>query len=322
MYKSELDKHIQNKTVSNNFIFFGQNHFLIDMYATMLSNIEGANRLTLYHDEYNFQTAKAHLSQASLFGDTNLLIVKSEKKIPKKELDTLLELCVKNSENIFIFCYYGSDHKTYNNSKAFAKYNTMNVRFYDPKPYEAQNILQHLAQELQIQIDKHTIIHLLNIHHQDLALCANELSKFTIYQRPITPKDVDALVFGLHEVNLEEFIEKLLVKHDILDDLANLLEHAEDPIRIITTIASYFTQLYMFHIYIRIHGAPNATEILGYNPPKFVVEKKAQQAIKIKPKQYYKIAKLLTQTELQMKSVACDKEGLLFSSLIRLQKLL
>ncbi len=45
MYKSELDKHIQNQSVSNNFVFFGESNFLIDMYTKMLTTIDDANIL-------------------------------------------------------------------------------------------------------------------------------------------------------------------------------------------------------------------------------------------------------------------------------------
>ncbi|WP_151899845.1 MULTISPECIES: DNA polymerase III subunit delta [Sulfurimonas] len=322
MYKNEFDKHIQNKSISNSFIFFGESTFLIDMYTKMLTNIEEANILSYYHDEYDFNSAKAHLSQGSLFGDRNILVIKSEKKIPKKELDLFLSLCDKNTENIFVYAYYGSDHKTYNNKKAFAKTNVMSVRFFHPKEYEAQNIIYALAQEKHVNIDKFTISHLLKIHNGDVALASNEIEKFRVYDRAITTKDVDNLVYGLASINLDDFITKLLDKKDFRPDLLNILEHGEDEIRIITAITAYLTQLYMFNIYIRINGAPNALEILGYPAPSFVVEQKASAAIKIKPQTYAKLHELLLNSELQMKSSSGDKSAILFSSLIRLQKLL
>lgn len=322
MYKNEFDKHIQNKTISNSFVFFGESSFLIDMYTKMLTNIEDANILTYYHDEYDFSSAKAHLSQGSLFGDRNILIIKSEKKVPKKELDTLFALCDKNPDNIFVYAYYGSDHKTYNNKKAFAKTNAMSVRFFHPKEYEAQNIVFQLAQEKNVNIDKFTISHLLKIHNGDVGLAANEIDKFRVYDRAITTKDVDNLVYGLASVNIDDFINKLLDKKDFRPDLANLLEHGEDEIRITTAITAYLTQLYMFNIYIRINGAPNALEILGYPAPSFVVEQKASRAIKIKPQTFAKLHELLLYTELQMKSTHNDKSALLLSSLIQLQKLI
>ena len=79
MYKNELDNHIRNASVSNSFVFFGESNFLIDMYTKMMTTVEDANILNFYYDEYDFNSAKDHLSQGSLFGDRNILIVKSSK---------------------------------------------------------------------------------------------------------------------------------------------------------------------------------------------------------------------------------------------------
>jgi len=322
MYKNEFDNHIRNKKISNSFVLFGESTFLIDMYTKMLTNIEGANILTYAYDEYDFNSAKAHLSQGSLFGDRNILIIKSEKKIPKKELDTLLQATSKNPDNIFVYAYYGSDHKSYNNAKSFAKTETMNVRFFHPKEYEAHNLLLQIAQQKDVQIDKYTLSHLLKIHNGDIALAAKEIEKFQVFDREITTKDIDTLVYGLGSVNLDDFTKKLLEKKDFKEDLRNILEHGEDEIRILTALTAYLTQLYMFNIYIRVNGAPNALEILGYPAPKFVVEQKASLAIKMKPALYYKLHELLLTSELKMKSTHVDKSAILFSTLIKLQKIL
>jgi len=322
MYKNELDSAIRSGSISNSFVFFGESSFLIDMYTKMLTTIDDANIINFYHDEYDFNSAKAHLSQGSLFGDRNILIIKSEKKVPKKELDTLLSFCEKNPDNIFIYAYYGSDHKTYNNKKAFAKTKAMAVRFFHPKDYEAQNIVLQVASEKSVNIDKYTVSHLLGIHNGDVALAVNEIEKFRVFDRVITTKDVDSLVFGLGEVNLDDFIKSLLLKKDFKEDLQSIVEHGEDEIRILTAITAYITQLYMFNIYIRVNGAPNALEILGYPAPKFVVDAKATQSIKIKPPTYLKLHELLLESELKMKSAHIDKGAILLSTLIRMQKLL
>jgi len=322
MYKNEFDNHIRNKSISNSFVLFGESHFLIDMYTKMLTTVEDANMLVYFYDEYDYNSAKAHLSQGSLFGDRNILIIKSEKKVPKKELDVLLAFCDKNPDNIFVYAYYGTDYKTYNNKKAFNKTQAMSVRFFHPKEYESQNIIAQIAKEKNVNIDKYTITHLLNIHNGDISLSANEIEKFRIYDREVTTKDVDALVYGLAGVNLDDFIKKLLEKKDFKEDIQNILEHGEDEIRIINALTAYLTQLYMFNIYIRVNGAPNALEILGYPAPKFVVEEKASLSIKIKPHVYYKLHELLLTSELKMKSSNIDKNAILLSTLIRLQKTL
>lgn len=322
MYKAELDKHIRQQSTSNSFVFFGESSFLIDMYTKMLTTIDDANILNFYYDEYDFSAAKLHLSQASLFGDRNILIIKSEKKIPKKELDILLDFCEKNPDNIFVYAYYGSDHKSYNAKSAFKGKSTMAVRFFHPKEHEAQNIVLSVAQDKNVNIDKYTIAHLLGIHNGDVALACNEIEKFRLFDRPITTKDVDTLVFGLSEVNLDDFIKKILYKKDFKADLQNILEHGEDEIRILTAITSYITQLYMFNIYIRVNGAPNAVDILGYSAPGFVIEEKSKLSIKLKPATYSKLHELLLGSELEMKHAHIDKSAILLSTLIRVQKLL
>lgn len=320
MYKAELDKHIQNSSISNSFVFFGESSFLIDSYTKKLSNIEDASALTFYYDEYDFKSAKAHLSQASLFGGVNVLIIKSEKKVPKKELDDLIDLCEKNQDNLFIYAYYGSDYKTYN--KAFSKKSTMSVRFFNPNQHESINIISEAVKEKNVNMDKYSIAHLLTIHNGDVALAYNEIDKFKVYDKVITTKDIEQLVSGLAEISMDDMIKKILSKKDFTQDLNNILEHGEDEIRIITALTAYLTQLYMFNIYIRVNGAPNALEILGYPAPKFVVDEKAALSLKYKPNTYYKLHELLLDSELKMKSSGVDKGAILLSTIIRIQKLL
>lgn len=320
MYRAEFDKHLQNNSISNSFILFGESGFLIESYVRKLTNMPDASTLSLYHDEYDIKLAKAHLSQASLFSDVNVLIIKSEKKVPKKELDELVELCEKNKDNIFVYAYFGDDHKAYSN--AYKNKGTMCVRFFNPNHNEALQILLLTAKEKNINIDKYSLTHLLNIHNSDIALAVNELDKFAIYDKEISTKDIDNLVSGLGEISLDDFIKKILSKKEFIDDLQSILDRGEDEIRVLTTICSYITQLYMFNIYIRVNGRPNALEILGYPAPGFVVDEKAALSLKIKPNTYYKLHSLLLDSELKMKNSHVDKGAILLSSLIRVQKLL
>lgn len=320
MYKNDFDKHIKNNTISNSFILYGESSFLIDTYTRVLTNIDGASVLKFYFDEYSFDSAKAHLSQASLFGDQNILIIKSQKKIPKKELETLVELCEKNKDNIFVFAYYGDDYTAYKNG--VAKFSTMSVRFFHPNSFEAAQIVQNSAKELGIKIDNYTINHLLNIHNHNVALACNELEKLKIFNKEITTKECDQLIFGLSEISTNDLIKKLLSKKDFKEELTNILEHSIDEIGVINAISKYITQLYMFNIYIRLNGSSNAIEILGYPAPKHIVDEMASLSIKIKPNTYYKLLKLLIENELKMKSSHNDKNAILLSTLIRFQKLL
>jgi len=117
-------------------------------------------------------------------------------------------------------------------------------------------------------------------------------------------------------------INKILLKHDFKESLENLLEGGEDEIRIITALTAYVTQLYLFNIYIRVNGAPNSIEILGYNLPQFILNEKATFSLKFKPTTYKNMLDLLLSSELKIKSSSIDKESILFSTLLRLQKLI
>jgi DNA polymerase-3 subunit delta len=319
MYKREFDQHLAKKSFSNALMFFGESHFFIDRYTALLGNIEGASKLTFYYDEYNFTSAHAHLSQASLLGDANLLIIKSEKKVPKAELDKLVELCKKNPDNRFIYAYYGSDYKT--SDKSF-KENGMSVRFFAPNHAEAITFLHEEAQKIGLRIDKFTLNHLLGLQNQDLSLAAAELDKLALIDREISTKDIDTLVYGVAQVPLDQLITKILSKHDFKKNLEQILQSGEDEIKIITALSSFVTQLYLFNIYIRINGAPDSQAILGYTLPQHLLSERANFSLKFKPSHYKALLELLLSCELKLKSSNINKEAILFSTLLKLQKII
>ncbi len=319
MRRQELDDLIRNGSYPRSVMLYGESHFLIDHYLRILSSLPDANLLSLYHDEYDFNSAKVHLSQGSLFGGQNVLVIKNEKKVPKKDLDTLLELVQKNPDNIFIYAYYGSDMKT--SAKSFTKKSGgIEVRLFAPFANEAKSLILQEAQRLGIQLDSYAAAHLIESQNGELALAFNELGKLQILGRPISTKDIDALVYGVAEVKIDQFINHLLAKKDFKSDLQHILESGEDEIRIITAISSYMTQLYLFYAHIKIHGIADSAAILGYKLPRNIEQERAQQSIRFKQEQYSSILNLLLDNELKMKSSgAMDKNALLLSTLIKLQ---
>lgn len=321
MNRQDLDRHLQNNAAPRAMALFGESHFLIERYVQKLAQIEGASILSLYHDEYDFNTAKAHLSQGSLFGDQNLLIVKLEKKLPKAELDTLVELVGKNEDNTFIYCYLGEDVK--GADTAFKGAHAGAVRFFHPYANEARAIVLQEAKEMGLQLDSQAAFHLLEMQNNDLSLACSELSKLLILNKPITIKEIDEQVFGLSEIKVDQFITQVIEKKEFLSSLHHLLESGEDEIRLLTGISAFLTQLYLFNTAIKIHGIADSTLILGYKLPGFIEKERAALSIKITPDAYKKGLNLLLDTELKMKSVGSpDQEALLLSSLLKLQSLL
>ncbi|MDO9305219.1 MAG: DNA polymerase III subunit delta [Sulfuricurvum sp.] len=321
MTRQDLDRHLQNRNAPRAMALFGESHFFIDRYATALARIEGASVLSMYHDEYDFSTAKAHLSQGSLFGDQNLLIVKHEKKLPKAELDIFVELVGKNPDNTFIYCYVGDDVKSVDT--AFKGTHAGSVRFYSPFANEARAILLQEAQRAGVQIDNQAAFHLLDLHNNDLSLACNELSKLSILGKPITMKEVDEHVYGLSEIKLDHFITQVIEKKEFLPSLRHLLESGENEIQLLTAISGFLTQLYLFNISIKIHGIADSALVLGYKLPGFIEKERASLSIKITPNGYKKGINLLLNTELKMKSTGSpDQESLLLSALLKLQSVL
>jgi DNA polymerase-3 subunit delta len=319
MRRQELDDLIRSDNHPRSLMLYGESHFLIDYYLRIFSSIPDANLLSLYHDEYDFNSAKAHLSQGSLFGGQNVLIIKNEKKVAKKELDTLLELVQKNPDNTLIYAYYGTDMKT--SAKSFNKQSGgIEVRLFPPFANEAKQLIIQEAHRLGIQLDGYAAAHLIESQNGDLSLAFNELNKLQILGRPISAKDIDALVYGVAEVKIEQFVSHLLAKNDFKEDLQRILESGEDEIRIITAISSYMTQLYLFYAHIKIHGIADSAAVLGYKLPRNIEQERAQQSIRFKQEQYSSILNLLLDNELKMKSGgAMDKNALLLSTLIKLQ---
>ncbi|MDP3588056.1 MAG: DNA polymerase III subunit delta [Sulfuricurvum sp.] len=321
MTRQDLDRHLQNRNAPRAMALFGESHFFIDRYSTALSRIEGASVLSMYHDEYDFSTAKAHLSQGSLFGDQNLLIVKHEKKLPKAELDIFVELVGKNPDNTFIYCYVGDDVKSVDT--AFKGTHAGSVRFYSPFANEARAILLQEAQRAGVQLDNQAAFHLLDLHNNDLSLACNELSKLSILGKPITMKEIDEHVYGLSEIKLDHFITQVIEKKEFLPSLRHLLESGENEIQLLTAISGFLTQLYLFNISIKIHGIADSALVLGYKLPGFIEKERASLSIKITPNGYKKGINLLLDTELKMKSTGSpDQESLLLSALLKLQSVL
>jgi DNA polymerase-3 subunit delta len=322
MKRHELDIAIRNGTLSNAIMLYGESHFLIEYYQKKLMQFNDANILSLYHDEYDSTLAKQHLSQGSLFGDRNVLLIKIEKKIPKADLDILLSLCKKNSDNYFIYAYFGTDFRTSN--KAFNKKSGGEaIRFFNPYEKEAKNIIMQEAKNLGITMDFYSASYLYESQNSDLSLTCNELHKLRLLDKAISPKDIDELVYGLAEVKIDQFIKELLEKNNFNQSLHHILEQGEDEIRVLTSISTYISQLYLFNCQVRINGFTDSVAILGYKLPKFIEEERASLSIRLPYRIYKQGLKLLLKCELEMKSSSNhDKNSLLLSTLLHFQSIL
>ncbi|WP_258032468.1 hypothetical protein [Campylobacter concisus] len=226
MYRKDLELNLANANLSNYFLLFGADEFQIELFGKEILSFyssEDANLLSLYFDEYNYAQASSHLSEQSLFGGKNILYVKSDKKIPAKELKELISLCSKSQNNYFLFELYESDMKlVFDTQKAFG---TNFARFFKPStPDEAINLLAKSSAKIGLNITKNALYELYFTHNENLYLAASELTKLKSLNTHIEQDDVKRLVFGLGGINFDDFFNKFMALKDIKNDFFTYLE--------------------------------------------------------------------------------------------------
>ncbi len=325
MYQREFENLLRH-TPPRAMLFYGENTYLISSYIQHYINITNAadSLLNLYFDEYSFERAKAYLSQSSLFGGTNLLIVKRDKKIPKKELDILIELVNKNTDNYFLFEYQGkaSDAKSLQNAFTPKKGGNW-LRLFEPSLRESIAILQKKANAIGLQIDHYSLQHLMLLLNNNLSLCANELNKLAILEGKVTSKDIDRLVYSTAPLAVEQLLIELFEKKPIVKTMRRLLEIGEDEFSILRSTQFFVNQIFLFNTYMKLHGHIDSKAILGYKLPKNIEEQKATLALKVKSPSILKLFEHLLEVELQIKNTpATNRELLLYGAFIKLQSYL
>jgi DNA polymerase-3 subunit delta len=325
MYQREFDQRIA-EALPKAVLLYGENGFLIDHYIDLYKTRLDAHEslLSLYHDEYDYDRARSYLSQSSLFGGINLLIVRREKKIPKKELDTLVELARKNPDNYFLYAYEGSPSDARTLQKSFTDKNGgVWVRFFEPNAREAIALLTRKAQQLRLDIDHYALSHLLATLNNNLALCAVELEKLAILGERITAAHIDKHVYSTAPLAVEKLLIDLFGKKSIRTTLTTLLDLGEDELSILRATQLFVNQIFLFRAYIRLHGHADSQAILGYKLPRRIEDQKAQLAMQIGSSTLLRIYQLLLEAELHLKRPgSLDKESLLYGAFIRLQSLL
>ena len=302
MYKSEFDK--LDSLDFNAYLFWGQNDFLIEKYAlnTAAKLANGDDIAKIYFDEYNFQNALDMLLQSSLFSSTNILLIKTDKKIPKKELDQLVDACRINSDSkLIIACVGDRDFKSMQNSFT-KKTNGVFVRFYPLKDWEAINFLADEAKKIGLKIDNHALEFLYSMHQKDLGLSVSDLFKLSILDETITSKTISIHCFGLGSVNIDDFLEKLLLGGNINKDLYYLLEEGINEIQLLSKISGFIQTLFMINSYLKLYGNLNIIDIWGYPLPKQIASKQANIATKFKQDDFLYMLNFLQELELELKS--------------------
>ena len=325
MYQREFEKLLRTNP-PRAMLFFGENEYQIGNYIQYYINFTNSaeSMLSLYYDDYSFDRAKAYLSQSSLFGGINLLIVKSDKKIPKRELDILVELVGKSSDNFFLFHYQGSATNAKSLQNSFSPKKGANwLRLFEPNIKDGIEILQRKAKNIGLDIDYYALQHLMLILNNNIALCANELNKLAILGTKVTSKDIDRLVYSTAPLAIEQLLIELFKKKPVVQTITKLLELGEDEFSILRSTQFFVNQIFLFNAFMKLNGYIDSKAILGYKLPKPIEEQKANLALRVKSPALLNIFEYLLEMEIELKTTpAQNRELLLYGVFIRLQSFL
>lgn len=317
MYKNQFDKENSSGKIYNGYMFYGESDFLIDKYSNDIAKklANGDEVRKIYFDDYDFVESTNFLSQSSLFASSNVLLIKTEKKLNKKEVDELITNCNVNSSSYVIFaCVGDKDFKTM--AKSFtAKTSSVEVRFFAPYDNEAIAILDKEAKELSININIDALQYLYSMHQKDLSLCVNDLKKLSILKEPITVGVVNAQCFGMGGISVDEFLVKFFSGQNINKDIYMLLEEGINEIQLLSQTTAFVQQLFSVNSYLKLYGELNIKEIWGYNLPKNIANTRANLAMKFKHEQFVDMLNFFQNLELELKT----KNGLDSNSYIQAQ---
>jgi len=304
MYKNQFDKESSQNIIYNAYMFYGNCDYLVEKYsdtiAKQLANGEDINKI--YFDEYNFKECSNFLAQSSLFAANNILLIKTTKKLPKKEVDELISICSTNSDSKVVFACIGeTDFKTM--AKSFTKKtNSVEVRFFTPNDNEALNLLNQEIKNKNLKCGVRELQYLYNMHQKDLSLCVNDLDKLTILNEDITISTINAQCFGMGAVNIEEFFLKLFAGQNINKDIYMILEEGMNEIQLINQTLSFIQQLFTINAYVKLYGKLDILEIWGYKLPTPIANARAGIAMKYNQTDLLVMLEFFQEMELQLKT--------------------
>jgi DNA polymerase-3 subunit delta len=304
MYKNEFDKELTKGLTFGSYLFYGAENYLIESYADkvakILANGEDINKL--YFEEFSPEFALNILSQSSLFSSTNILLAKINKKIPKKELDKLVEICNTNPDSKVILCCFGDGDFKSMEASFTKKTNSVSVRFYPLEDYEAKNLLSERANELGLKIHTNDLEFLYTMHQKDLSLSMADLSKLSILDTEISSKTISLQCFGLGTVNIEEFLEKLVLGKNVNKDIYDLLEEGMNEVALVSRITAFIQTLFMINSYLKLYGNLNIMDIWGYPLPAKIANRQAELAKRFQKDDFLYMLNFLQEVELELKN--------------------
>jgi len=276
--------------IPNVFLFYGD-EFYLDLYSNKITKkFENNNIMRLYFDEWDFDISKNYLSQNSLFGDKNILVVKTN-----KWSNDFAKIASIAQDNYFYLFYYGDSKQV--KTKGFG--NNF-VRFFKPDLREMIILSNEYMKSKNISIDLEHLKYL--ISKIDYRFLFREIDKVSMLKN-ISKNSIDKLLFDYSQTSFDELFDALFLKQEYLKKLEYILYEGVDEIAVLMAFVRYVNNLYMFNLHIKNISHENVSkDVLGYQLPKQIEEIRKKISIQIKEEQFLQIFEILFRNELAMKS--------------------
>lgn len=324
MYKKDFISLLNSPNIPNFFLLYGAESYQVEFYTNeLLGKFDKENMLSLYFDDYSFNLAISHLSEPSLFANSNLLHIKNDKKIPAKDAKELITQCQNNPNNIFILELHEGDEKVLTDIKK--QFGSNFVRFFPPSSAsEVNQILSNHAKILGLNIDSQSLLYIYNLQNENLYLSASELNKLASIGVRFSLDEIKERVYALNGIGFDVLFDKIINKKNINSDYFEFINDSSfNEIALLNMLFRAFHRLYLIHSSIKTSGKFDPKTVLGYAPPPQIINKLQSQAITIKTEQYTQIFKFLNEIEFDLKCKnSIDKECYLLSALLNLQDIL
>jgi DNA polymerase-3 subunit delta len=310
MYQQALEKLLKNKSVPRDMMLFGYN-FFIDYYFEKLKKFYNADEVvTIYSFEYKFEVALSTLSSGSLFGDTTLLIIKSEDKIPTRELKELRRM-VSKGDNSFLYLYYGDAKDV---SKPFED---NFVRFFEPNEHESFHFVFEEAKKFDVYLNENQIYTILHLKHGDLSQIYGELHKLsTLDSENINKIGIENIISASGEIQGEQIVNDFFNHGNWVKTINAIEEYEINRIDFLSILIRTLHEIYLFRSSMELREALNSKSVLGRSLPPQIEQEKIRLGKKFSLKQISKMLFLAMREEAKFKSGRSGEQTLSIGELL------
>ena len=300
-----------------NYLLYGSNKFLIDKEIDNIIKKHNIDSLNISNYDLSNDSIKTIIENAdttSLFSDNKLIIINNASIFNRgKTIDNieLLENYLNNSNEATIIIFI-NHNDTIDNTKKLTKAIKKNGIIKDfIQSKDITSIVKDMFDDYKI--DRSLIDLIIKKVGNNLDIIYNEVEKLKIYkidEKVITKTDIDNLVSENVNVDIFKFVDDIINKNkkEALSAYKKLLILNEEPIKLVSLIASKFRLMYQANVLSKKgYTEKQIAEILKVHP--YPVKLALTTGYKYNPKLLLKYINDLADLDIGIKSGEKDKDS-------------